>query len=197
MVGEDILQGIDDADSEIVADVDSEIVAVTEVDSEIVAATEVDSEIAAVTEVDSGIVAVAEVDSETVAEVEADDRVRFGADTVNAVGDWVVGVDEVGVEIAVFGAAADTVEVAAHYEVANVVDTVDYIDYVEVVVIHVGIVVWVEIAIAQTGAETGPAGSVDDAVVRIHNVYYEMRVGLGMETGIDTSVVEAGLEILT
>ncbi|BAT83952.1 hypothetical protein VIGAN_04120100 [Vigna angularis var. angularis] len=178
MVGEDILQGID-----------SEIVAVAEVDSEIVAVAEVDSE----------IVAVAEVDSEIVAEVEfeADDLVPFGADTVNAVGDWVADVDEVGVEIAVFGAAADTVEVAVHYEVANVVDE-SYIDYVEVVgAIHVGIVVLVEIAIAQIGAETGPAGSVDGAVVQIHNVYYEMRVELGIETGIDTIVVEAGLEILT
>lgn len=105
MVGEDILQGIEDVDSEIVAVVD----------------------------------------------------------TVNAVG--VVSVDEVGVEIAVFDAAADTVEVAVDYEVANVVGE-GYIDYVEVVV-------------AQTGAETGPAGSVDDAVVQIHNVYVEMRVGLG------------------
>ncbi|WVZ08105.1 hypothetical protein V8G54_021451 [Vigna mungo] len=175
MVGEDISQGIDDVDSEIVAEIDSEIAA--EVDSEIVA--EIDSEI------------VAEV------EVEADDRVPFGADTVNAVGDWVADVDEVGVEIAVFGAAADTVEVAVHYEVANVVDE-GYIDYVEVVgAIHEGIVVPVEIAIAQTGAETGPAGSVDGVVVQIHNVYYEMRVELGIETGIDTFVVEAGLEILT
>jgi len=118
------------------------------------------------------------VDSEIVAVVEVDDHVRFGADTVTAVG--VVSVDEVGVEIAVFGAAADTVEVAVHYEVANVVGE-GYIDYVEVVVaIHGGIVLGVEIAIAQTGAETGPAGSVEDAVVRIHNVY-----------------VEAGFEILT
>jgi len=135
MVGEDILQGIEDVDSEIVAVVD----------------------------------------------------------TVNAVG--VVSVDEVGVEIAVFDAAADTVEVAVDYEVANVVGE-GYIDYVEVVVAQTdtvevavdyevanvvgeGYIDYVEVVVAQTGAETGPAGSVDDAVVQIHNVYVEMRVGLG------------------
>jgi len=38
-----------------------------------------------------------------------------------------------------------------------------------------------------------PVGPVGDAVVRIHNVYVEMRVGMGVEMG----VVEAVVELLT
>ncbi|CAJ1809998.1 unnamed protein product [Sphenostylis stenocarpa] len=124
------------------------------------------------------------VDSEIVAVVEAADQVRFGADTVAGVEDGTA--NEVGVE---------DVMLAVHYEVANVAE--GYTDDVAVVAeMHVGIVLGVVIAIAQTGAGTAPVGLVDDAVVLIHNVYVvvQMRVGLGIEIGIDPSVVETGFE---
>lgn len=86
------------------------------------------------------------------------------------------GTDEVGVED-VEVADADTVVVGGHCGVANIVEE-GYIDGAEVVV---GVT---------------PVGSVDDAVlVQIHvYVIDEMRLGFGI--GIDSSVVEAGFEIL-
>lgn len=212
------MQGIDDADSEIVAVV--EIAEGVEVGAEtvivIVIGVGVGAEIVNVIVVGAAGVGVGVGD-------ERENGVGVGDERVNGavVGDESVNGDDVEAEAvnvnyveaeAVNEAGADTVMVGVHCEVADVVEEgynedVDSAIETEVVVaMHEGIVVGVVIVTVLIGAETGNVGFVDDAVlVQIHSVYViaEMRVGLGVgigigiEVGIGTSVVEAGFEILT
>ncbi|KAK7340010.1 hypothetical protein VNO77_20706 [Canavalia gladiata] len=187
MVGEDILLGIENVDSETVAVVEiADHVGVGAETVNVVVVENVD-----VVEVEDENVYAVGVEDEN-ADVEVEDK---NADVVG------IGVGT-GTEAvtAVLGAGADTVTVGGHHEgeivEGSYIEDVDSAIVIEVVVaIHVGIVV----VIVLTGAGTAPVGFVDDAVlVGIHNAYVIVEVRmLGVVIEIDTFVAEAELEIQT